>query len=257
LEANRRKTVKNESSTAAIQLRGATLESQSNKERMLAMGKGYIPGKGTQEWKEQKREDRREWQRKQDDHGARKNAVSRQPGNTGRSTCFESATLVLTPCGWTAIAEIEVGDLILSLDQTAGRLVERPVMRRDDHAETMLWHLETECGRRPVETTMRHRFMTERGWIQTRKLRTGDRLCYFNGSLVSVVAVRPSDKVGRVHNLITEGEHNYIAAGFVVHNYVDLYRTRAFLSRMITAMGSGTRFHGTVIEQSVICPKLV
>lgn len=158
------------------------------------MGKGYIPGKGTQEWKEQKREDRQEWRRKQDDDRAWKNAVSRQPGNTGRSTCFESATGVLTPSGWTAIAEIEVGDLILSMDKAVGRLVERPVVRRDDHAETMLWHLETECDRRPVETKMRHRFMTQRGWIQARKLRTSDRLCYFDGSLVSVVAVRPSER---------------------------------------------------------------
>jgi hypothetical protein len=206
---------------------------------MLTMGKNQVPGKGTQEWKEQKKEDRRAWQRKQDDHRAWTNAVSRQPGNSGRSTCFESATPILTPSGWRPIAEIEASDAILSLNVMTGDLVERIVIRRDDHSETVLWHLETDpdCGL--VRTTMRHRFMTQRGWIQTRKLRIGDRLCFFDGSFVQVVAVRPSDQLGRVHNLVTECEHNYVAAGFIVHNYVDLYRTRAFLDRTLATIRSG------------------
>ena len=146
--------------------------------------------------------------------------------------CFASSTLVLTLEGWRRIDQLNPGDSITSFDVQTGQLINRRVINRKDHGLTRLWELNIAATTKPVSTTSNHPFLTPRGWLYARKLKKGDLIRTFEGIYVEVQSIEKTSRFEPVHNLITEGEHNYIADHCVVHNFVYFRMLRAWWYRM-------------------------
>jgi hypothetical protein len=169
-----------------------------------------------------------------DDH---KSSMNPSPGY---GSCFASETPVLTPCGWRPIASIEPGDFVRSYDRSTGTMADRRVIQRQDHRPTRIWEVRTNRSSRPIETTVMHPFLTQRGWVAASKLRAGDTLVAGSGAAAEVRSVWRTDRSGAVHNLVTEGEHTYVVAGCVVHNYAYAPALRTWWARLISKLFSDT-----------------
>jgi hypothetical protein len=92
-----------------------------------------------------------------------------------------------------------------------------------------LWEIVTDGSSTPITTTRHHLFLTQRGWMQARRLRRGDELQTANSLRSQVVEVRKTEVLAPVHNLITEGEHTFIADGCIVHNFAYCRALRTWL----------------------------
>jgi hypothetical protein len=150
---------------------------------------------------------------------------------TGRSSCFTSNTPVLTSEGWRRIDEIEPGQTIMTIDRK-GTLVGRRVAKRKDYSARGVWLIQTAGRVEPVETTGSHTLLTARGWVRTSRLRVGDILVAPDADHGRVTQVIRTSRFQPVHNLITEGEHTFIAAGFVVHNFTHFRAIRTALYQL-------------------------
>ena len=143
-------------------------------------------------------------------------------GDETTTSCFPGSTLILGPGGWRALSEIDAGDLVISHQCGKQLPAVRPVTRKLRHAATVLWNLSVNTQKPPVLCTPNHAFLTGRGWIRARYLREGDELAGRNVRgpyKAKVLSISESERVEPVYNLYTAGEHNFVAGGFVVHNF--------------------------------------
>jgi hypothetical protein len=137
------------------------------------------------------------------------------------ANCLESSTLVSTPSGLRPIGELEVGDLVLSIDPSTGSQVPNRISRV---SAAWAWCEKLEVGEESLWLTAEHpvyspelsEFVAARSWLEG-ELRqtlsaTGATLWASPGG---VLDQRPC----RVIDLSVAGEpHTFIAAGIVVHN---------------------------------------
>jgi hypothetical protein len=138
------------------------------------------------------------------------------------SGCFPGSVLVLTPSGGKRIADMRPGDALLSWCAATDTLRPRLVTKRLDHRASRIWEIRTTGARAPMPCTAIHPFLTARGWVRARDLSAGDELASIRGSgpmARTVIAVSRTERFEPVHNLYSEGEHNFIADGFVAHNF--------------------------------------
>lgn len=136
--------------------------------------------------------------------------------------CFPASTLIFTPFGWRRISELGRGEKIISFNHKTSMLELGTVTKRLDHSRSQIWEVHTAANQTPVRTTAIHPFLTTRGWIQAHLLRVGDDLIQAESSAIRVVtitAVVQTCSFEPVYNLFTSGAHNFIADGFVVHNF--------------------------------------
>jgi hypothetical protein len=162
------------------------------------------------------------------------------------AACFVGTTRILTPTGERPIASLRPGDQVLSWSRCAQGLVRSEVRRARSHGPRCIWVLRGD-GAETVETTANHRFLTQRGWTRADHLLAHDRLVgLLDGRPRSIaVQVERSSRVEPVYNLVTAGEHSYVAAGFVVHNYSYLAAPRSAVAR---AMETLKRRHRPVLS---------
>jgi Pretoxin HINT domain len=151
-------------------------------------------------------------------------------------TCFPSSALVKTPHGWKEIGKLKAGDFVICYDHSTGAFAPRQVTRKLDHSPTLLWNVYTSGAEQPVATTANHPFLTASGWKNASKLVPGDQLTtYDDASGIRPATVLSVERTGTkdvVHNLHTAGEHTYIVAGFIVHNFAYFRRLRSFWHRL-------------------------
>ncbi|MDP2311626.1 MAG: Hint domain-containing protein [Pseudomonadota bacterium] len=145
------------------------------------------------------------------------------------NSCFPGEVPVLTPRGQRRIAEIEVGAKVLSYDTATRRFLARPVTRVLVHPASRVWEVDFASRRKPLRTTAYHTFLTERGWVRTDRLRAGDRLVAEGGADPRILRVVESSVVEPVYNLVTAGEHTFVAGGVVAHNFTFLRSARTLL----------------------------
>lgn len=137
-------------------------------------------------------------------------------------TCFTASAQVLTPDGYQSIGSLEVGSPILSYDLRSACLRQRIVSKKIQHAVGRVWKISTErsCS---IETTANHMFLTMRGWVRAKQLKTGDEILAEPGetgpSSHRVVGVLDTGRNEVVYNLYTTGEHTFLVDGYVVHNF--------------------------------------
>lgn len=133
--------------------------------------------------------------------------------------CFPAGTLVLGPGGERPIEEYEIGDKILVWDfQIKDFVISHVVetLRHDDNEEILYIAAE---GRPGVVTTLEHPFWSGSEWVTAGDLLPGDQLVTTSGIVtVEETSIIASDIP--VYNLhVDHPDHNYVAAGFLVHNF--------------------------------------
>lgn len=152
----------------------------------------------------------------------------------GGTSCFVGSTPILTPEGWQPISDLGEGDQVISYDQSTGTTTFRCIEKRKDHKPAIVWELHLMQRNEPICTTRAHSFLTQRGWQRTSRLRTGDTMITVGGDVVTVASVDKTGRAEPVFNLITEGEHTYIAQGCIAHNFTYLRHIRVLWSKYIS-----------------------
>ncbi len=143
--------------------------------------------------------------------------------------CFPFRTLIDTPSGQVKIGELVEGQLVLSYD--AGTLVPRIITQKRVLGPTQIIRVEFSSGHK-LFATNHHTFLTEQGWKKLSCFRPGDVIVRADG-LKPVVTRLVAQKEEFVFNIYTAGEHNFIADGFVAHNFTVLRGLRTALHRLL------------------------
>lgn len=154
--------------------------------------------------------------------------------NNSGGGCFTGDTQIRTPLGERRIDSLRQGDEVLSWDAATQSLRTRKIKQVRQYGPSTVSSVELDNGNR-FSATRLHSIMTRRGWRRVGALVTGDTVQTDAGQ-VKVRAVTPQRTKERVYNLITAGEHNFIANGVVAHNFTVLRRTRAGLHSAVEAI---------------------
>ena len=139
----------------------------------------------------------------------------------GTSYCFVAGTLVTTEDGQEPIEEIEVGDKVLSEDETTGEVAVKTVTETYINETDELIHI---CvNGETISATPTHPFYVDKlGWTLARSLRAGDVLVLSNGELVTVEWVQHEifESPIKVYNFEVQDFHTYFVgeSGVLVHN---------------------------------------
>ena len=139
----------------------------------------------------------------------------------GTSYCFVAGTLVTTEDGQEPIEEIEVGDRVLSEDETTGEVAVKTVTETYINETDELIHI---CvNGETISATPTHPFYVDKlGWTLARSLRAGDVLVLSNGELVTVEWVQHEilESPIKVYNFEVQDFHTYFVGenGVFVHN---------------------------------------
>ena len=139
----------------------------------------------------------------------------------GTSYCFVAGTLVTTEDGQEPIEEIEVGDKVLSEDETTGEVAVKTVTETYVNETDELIHIGVNGE--TISATPTHPFYVDKlGWTLARSLRAGDVLVLSNGELVTVEWVQHEilESPIKVYNFEVEDFHTYFVGEnrVLVHN---------------------------------------
>lgn len=127
--------------------------------------------------------------------------------------CFLEGTPIRTPNGIKRIEDFVPGDEVISRNMETGKETVSKVERLDVLAARRYYNINYT-----VNATSEHPFYTKDGIKKVSELRQGDVLLTAEGEEV-VSNIRVFDRDVVVYNLINvEPDHNYYAAGFLVHN---------------------------------------
>lgn len=140
-------------------------------------------------------------------------------GGGGPGNCFPPGTLVSTPDGDIPIEGVQVGDSVYTHDFASGDNVETTVVEIFEHDDSEVL-LRLSLDRDTVlETTPEHHFWSSGEWLPAARLQPGDVLTDFDGSPRHIRFIETVPCGRLVYNFHVEhGDHNYYAAGVLVHN---------------------------------------
>ena len=139
----------------------------------------------------------------------------------GTSYCFVAGTPITTVDGFKPIEEIEVGDEVLSKDETTGEIAVKKVTQTYDNETDELVHIHVNGE--TISATPSHPFYVYKfGWTLAGSLKAGDVLVLSNGELVTVEWVQHEilESPVKVYNFEVEDYHTYFVGenGVLVHN---------------------------------------
>lgn len=126
------------------------------------------------------------------------------------SYCFIAGTLVETENGQKSIEEIQVGDKVLSEDETTGEVAIKTVTETYVNETDELIHIGVNGE--IISATPTHPFYVDKlGWTLARSLRAGDILVLSNGEFVVVEWVQHEilESPVKVYNFEVEDFHTY------------------------------------------------
>ncbi len=147
----------------------------------------------------------------------------------GDDSCFVRGTRVLTPSGWRAIEELEVGDEVVSYDTVSKVVLVRKVARLLRSQVSRV--ARVQAGELAIAgVSLSHPVWDEaaRRWTPVAELSLSTSVVgLLPGATphllsLSEVTLLPSSSPVEVFNLEVDGEeHNYFAEGILVHNKSD------------------------------------
>ncbi len=150
-----------------------------------------------------------------------------------RKGCFPYSALVETPYGRVPIGDLSEGEMVLSYNK--GILVPRLITRKLVHVEGALVQINFDAEGNSLLCTVRHSFLTNRGWLEVKKIKPGDKIVRVNASSLKqscFKSIVSTGKVEPVFNLYTQAEHNFIVDGCVAHNFTHFRPARVVLHRL-------------------------
>lgn len=155
--------------------------------------------------------------------------------------CFVAGTLVETKDGLRAIETIQIGDLVLSRDETTGETEFKPVTELIRRHNRIVWKLTlsvpNDDGKAKTivfETTDDHPWRTAAGvWAKTMELRPGVEVLRARGPSANVVSVENTGKGQPTFNMEVDDYHTY----FVGEDRVWVHNARRCGGRSDEAQG--------------------
>ena len=144
-------------------------------------------------------------------------------------SCFEENMKVLTMNGYIPIKNIKKGMEIVSFNEKINDFCNRTVSAVKTAKRRELWQLLLSNSTK-LKVTGNHRLLTSKGWVKVSEINIGDLIQTTNG-FVNVLKNQKTEKLGKVYNLHTRIEKNYIVEGVVAHNFTHFFKLRSFLSR--------------------------
>ena len=159
--------------------------------------------------------------------------------------CFAAGTLVITSSGLMPIEDIEVGDFVLSRDETTGEVTYKDVLEIyiTPNMPIMKVDFEDEDGKiESLKVTGSHPFWVKaRGWTFAEELKEGDEVFTSSGGWVKVSAGTWLSEKQTVYNFNVNDFHTY----FVGNSEIWVHNTCAKLA----PNGSEQKFYRYVGER--------
>ncbi|MBW7476087.1 hypothetical protein K0T92_15180 [Paenibacillus oenotherae] len=136
-----------------------------------------------------------------------------------KCNCFTSGTKVLTDKGEKPIEDIEVGDMVLSKDDTTGEVAYKEVLGlfQKQAEEIHYVHIGDEI----IEVTGEHPFWLDgKGWTLVKDLKVGDLLVTSDGTKLAIDKIEKEPRQATVYNFEVEDFNSYFVSnlGIWVHN---------------------------------------
>ena len=128
--------------------------------------------------------------------------------------CFTKGTKVKTPLGYATIESLKKGDLVKSYDTKVEAKVDSEV------TETFL-HKNPDgylVINGNIKTTSNHPFYSNGDWVDAGELSVGDKILHVDGLEHTVESIENYDDTIDVYNIEVDGNHNYYAENYLVHN---------------------------------------
>ncbi len=156
------------------------------------------------------------------------NNDSYRQGIQHSQSCFPGDTDIQTPGGSRRISTIAPGTIVMSWDATRSQLVERKVSRLKSHKPARIVTVELSNGT-SLRATPNHTVLTRSGWRRIDRLKPSDQMILATGDAAKINSITSLPDKVPVYNLVTEGEHTFVANGVVAHNFTHLRRLRTAL----------------------------
>ncbi|MDX9893438.1 MAG: polymorphic toxin-type HINT domain-containing protein [Patescibacteria group bacterium] len=132
----------------------------------------------------------------------------------GAPACFLGDTDIALAGGVTKnIEDVEVGDVVVSYNETTGRQENRLVTQIFKHQTGGYLIINDE-----IKVTPNHPFYINGQWQPIGFAKLGDNLLTKDGRIVPIVSIIPQVLEVDVYNLEVGGNHNYYAQDYLAHN---------------------------------------
>ena len=128
--------------------------------------------------------------------------------------CFTKGTKVKTPLGYATIESLKKGDLVKSYDTKVEAKVDSEVTETFLH-ENHDGYLVINGN---IKTTSNHPFYSNGDWVDAGELSVGDKILHVDGLEHTVKSIENYDDTIDVYNIEVDGNHNYYAENYLVHN---------------------------------------
>ncbi|WP_330999683.1 polymorphic toxin-type HINT domain-containing protein, partial [Cohnella fermenti] len=117
---------------------------------------------------------------------------------------FVAGTKVMTDEGEKNIEDIEVGDKVLSKDETTGEVAYKEVTATMNHEMDEIYKIHV--GDQVIESTFNHPFYVKgKGWTVVKDLRVGDLLVQSDGNTLEITSIELLHKHVTVYNMTVDG----------------------------------------------------
>lgn len=128
--------------------------------------------------------------------------------------CFITGTMIATSDGDVPIENLSALDQVISYNEVTGREEDAVIGAVDVYERNEYYVINSIIG-----VTSEHPFYTTKGIIEVKDLSIGDKLIIRNQEEVIIDSIELIKERIRVYNLLeVKPNHNYYAAGFLVHN---------------------------------------
>ena len=128
--------------------------------------------------------------------------------------CFTKGTKVKTPLGYATIESLKKGDLVKSYDTKVEAKVDSEVTETFLHKN----HDGYLVINGNIKTTSNHPFYSNGDWVDAGELSVGDKILHVDGLEHTVKSIENYDDTIDVYNIEVDGNHNYYAENYLVHN---------------------------------------
>ncbi len=136
--------------------------------------------------------------------------------------CFYPDALISTPDGGKRIADVNIGDDVLSFDNDR-HIIERKVVNKwvVDGQFTFI-HFTTKSGKKFI-CTDNHIVLTDKGFDIAKNIKVGNILYLYTDENVledRVIDIHSEIDNTTVYDIEVDGSHTFISDGFLVHNFL-------------------------------------
>ena len=128
--------------------------------------------------------------------------------------CFTKGTKVKTPLGYATIESLKKGDLVKSYDTKVEAKVDSEVTETFLHENHDGYLFINEN----IKTTSNHPFYSNGDWVDAGELSVGDKILHVDGLEHTIESIENYDDTIDVYNIEVDGNHNYYAENYLVHN---------------------------------------